>query len=161
MKEQHRVVWSEGMFLTPQHFQTQDQYFERLIDYRFTASHFANWGFTELSLDTEALSNGVFRIDAAKGIMPDGEPFEMPEADECPPSRSIKENFPPARPTLDVFLAIPEIRRRARNVTIPENAETNGGPPDTRYLAEVRSVADENAPDEEKVIHVARRTFRV
>ena len=73
MKEQHRVVWSEGMFLTPQHFQTQDQYFERLIDYRFTASHFANWGFTELSLDTEALSNGVFRIDAAKGIMPDGE----------------------------------------------------------------------------------------
>ena len=36
MKEQHRVVWTEGMFLTPQHFQTQDQYFERIMpDFRF------------------------------------------------------------------------------------------------------------------------------
>jgi predicted component of type VI protein secretion system len=28
MKNRHRVVWSKGMFLNPQHFQAQDQYVE-------------------------------------------------------------------------------------------------------------------------------------
>jgi type VI secretion system protein ImpJ len=161
MKEQHRVVWSEGMFLTPQHFQTQDEYFERLIDHRFTASHFANWGFTEFSLDTDALANGVVRMNSAKGVMPDGEPFDMPEADECPASRTLKENFPATKATLDVYLAIPELRRKSRNVTIPATSQTNGGPPNTRYLAEVRSVTDENSPEDEKEIQIARRMFRL
>ena len=31
MKHLQRVVWSKGMFLTPQHFQAQDEYFEQHI----------------------------------------------------------------------------------------------------------------------------------
>ena len=99
MIERHRVVWTEGMFLTPQHFQTQDQYFERLLDFRFAASQFANRGVTQLDIDSEALANGNFRLNKAVGIMPDGEPFDIPDADEAPPSRSIKEFFPPVRIT--------------------------------------------------------------
>jgi predicted component of type VI protein secretion system len=44
MKNRHRVVWTKGMFLTPQHFQIQDQFFEHNIQFRFAASHYANWG---------------------------------------------------------------------------------------------------------------------
>ena len=33
----NKVVWSEGLFLRPQHFQQQDRYFERYIDGRCEA----------------------------------------------------------------------------------------------------------------------------
>ena len=84
MKNRHRVVWTKGMFLTPQHFQTQDQFFEDALQFRFSASHFANWGVTELNIDSEALANGLFRLINGCGIMPDGEPFDIPEIDELP-----------------------------------------------------------------------------
>ena len=42
MKRQPRVVWTRGMFLSPQHFQSQDQYFSDLIQFRLAASNFAN-----------------------------------------------------------------------------------------------------------------------
>jgi type VI secretion system protein ImpJ len=150
------------MFLTPQHFQTQDQYIENALQFRFAASHFANWGVIGLNIDAEAVSNGLVRINDCKGIMPDGEPFDIPETDELPPSRSVGDHFPPTRDSLDVFLGIPENRPRARNVTIPAGQPNpSGAPPSTRYLAETRMVTDENAGSEEKPVQVARRTFRL
>ena len=163
MKNRHGVVWTKGMFLTPQHFQTQDQFFDEALQFRFAASEYANWGVTALEIDSEALANGLFRLNRCAGIMPDGEPFDMPETDEAPASRAVGEHFPPTRETLDVYLGIPEKRSRARNVTIPG---ANGdaafeGPPATRYLAEARMFTDENTGDEEKPVMVARRTFRL
>ena len=35
MKSKHRVVWTKGMFLTPQHFQTQEHFFEANLNFRF------------------------------------------------------------------------------------------------------------------------------
>jgi type VI secretion system protein ImpJ len=163
MKNRHRVVWTKGMFLTPQHFQTQDQFVEDALQFRFAASHYANWGVTELDIDSDGLGNGLFRLNRCGGIMPDGEPFDIPEADDLPPSRSVAEHFPPTRDSLDVFLAIPENRPRARNVTIPGAAQggPSEAPPTTRYLAETRMVTDDNAGGEEKPVQVARRTFRL
>jgi len=88
MKNRHRVVWTKGMFLTPQHFQTQDQFVEDALQFRFAASHYANWGVTELDIDSDGLGNGLFRLNRCGGIMPDGEPFDIPEADDLPPSRA-------------------------------------------------------------------------
>src|SRR6185312_7304903 len=146
MKNRHRVVWTKGMFLTPQQFQTQDQFFEDAQQFRWSASQFANWGVTALDVDSEALSNSLFRLERCIGIMPDGEPFDMPDTDELPASRSITEDFLPTRDTLDVYLGIPENRPRARNVSIPgpPDAESSAGLPITRYLAETRMVTDEN-----------------
>jgi type VI secretion system protein ImpJ len=163
MRNRHRVVWTKGMFLTPQQFQTQDQFFEDALQFRWAASQFANWGVTGLDVDSEGLANGRFRLERCIGIMPDGEAFDMPDTDELPPSRSVTEHFPPTRDTLDVFLGIPESRPRARNVSIPEagEPESPAGLPPTRYLAETRLFTDENTGAEEKPVQVARRTFRV
>ena len=163
MKNRHRVVWTKGMFLTPQHFQTQDQFLEDTLQFRFAASHFANWGVTDLDIDSDALANGLFRLNKCSGIMPDGEPFDIPEADEMPASRLVAAHFPPSRESLDVYLGIPEERPRARNVTIQGTSqpESPAGPPSTRYLAETRMVTDENTGNEEKPVQVARRTLRV
>jgi len=159
MKNRHRVVWTQGMFLTPQHFQTQEQFLADAVHFRFDASHYANWGVTGLSIDAEALANGVFRLNACSGIMPDGEPVDIPETDEAPPSRAVVDHFPPNRDSLEVFLAIPENRPHARNVTVPGPDRTE--PARTRYLAETRMVPDDNLGEEEKPVQVARRTFRL
>lgn len=161
MKNRHRVVWTKGMFLTPQQFQTQDQFFEDNLQFRFAASQFANWGVTDLEIDSDALANGAFRLARCSGIMPDGEPFDMPDTDELPASRPVAEHFPPNRASLDIFLGIPESRPRARNVAIPAAQEQPNGIPTTRYLAETRMFTDENTGNEEKPVQVARRTFRV
>jgi type VI secretion system protein ImpJ len=163
MQNRHRVVWTQGMFLTPQHFQTLERYLEDSLHFRFAASQYANWGVIDLDIDAEALANGVFRLEQCRGIMPDGEPVNMPDVDDLPASRGIADHFPPNRDSFDVFLAIPENRPRARNVTIRANEQTNGaeGPPTTRYLAETRMIADENLGEEEKPVQVARRTFRL
>jgi type VI secretion system protein ImpJ len=151
------------MFLTPQQFQTQDQFFEDALQFRFAASQFANWGVTELDIDSDALGNGLFRLSKGAGVMPDGEPFDMPGADDLPPSRAVADHFPPNSESLDVFLGIPEIRPRARNVSIPgaDPDESSGALPATRYLAETRLFTDENTGGEEKPVQVARRTFRI
>jgi len=163
MRNRHRVVWTKGMFLTPQQFQTQDQFLEDALQFRFTASHFANWGVTDLDIDSDALGNGLFRLAKCIGVMPDGEPFDMPDTDELPASRAVVEHFPPTRDSLDVFLGIPESRPRARNVSIPatDGSESSGILPTTRYLAETRMFTDENTGNEEKPVQVARRTFRI
>jgi len=163
MRTRHRVVWTKGMFLTPQQFQTQDQFFEDALQFRFAASQFANWGVTALDIDSDALGNGLFRLSKCAGVMPDGEPFDMPDTDELPPSRAVADHFPPNRESLDVFLGIPEIRPRARNVSIPETEceDSDGALPTTRYLAETRMFTDENTGNEEKPVQVARRTFRL
>jgi len=159
MKNRHRVVWTKGMFLNPQHFQTQDQYFEDATDFRFSASNYANWGVTSLDIDHEALAGGVFTLNQARGIMPDGLIFRMPDGDDLPPSRDIEGFFPPAEREVEVYLAIPDHRADAANVTIP--AAAADGVSDTRYTAKTLMVTDVNAGREEKPVQVAQRNFRL
>ena len=160
MKRQPRVVWTKGMFLSPQHFQAQDQYFADLLQFRFGASNFANYGVTELAIDTESLANGMFKVVSTRGFLPDGEPFDMPGSDEMHPSREIKKFFAPDQEFLDVFLSLPEHRPNSRNVTLPAQ-RNGGGPAETRYSSETRMLPDENQGFDEKPVQVARKSFRL
>ncbi|HZU28636.1 MAG TPA: type VI secretion system baseplate subunit TssK [Bryobacteraceae bacterium] len=160
MKHAHRVVWSKGMFLTPQHFQAQDEYFEDQIQFRASASSSANWGLTGLAIDQEALTNGVFTVRHCRGILSDGLTFNIPETDEPPPGREIAPAFAPTDPEIDVFLAVPEQRSRGKNVTVPSgpNGRSEAG---TRYIASSRLILDETGGVEEKPIQVANKNFRL
>jgi type VI secretion system protein ImpJ len=148
------------MFLSPQHFQSQDQFFGDLLQFRSGASNFANYGVTELRIDAETLANGVCKLVAARGFLPDGEPFDMPESDELPPGREIAKLFSPDRKFIDVYLALPERKINARNVTLPAQRPA-GGPAETRYVTETRLVPDDNLGSDEKPVQVARKSFRL
>jgi type VI secretion system protein ImpJ len=158
MKNLHRVVWSKGMFLTPQHFQAQDEYFEEHVQFRCAASTSVNWGLTDLAVDQESLVNGLFTVRHCRGVLPDGLTFSIPDSDEPPPGREIVEYFPPTEPVLDVYLALPERRPRGKNVTIQNGAKGDAG---TRYVAETRMVLDETSGLEEKPIQLANKNFRL
>jgi type VI secretion system protein ImpJ len=160
MKRQRRVVWTKGMFLSPQHFQAQDRYFDDLIHSRFGASHFANYGVTAVEVDAEAIANGLFKLTSARGVMQDGEFFDMPNSDELPASREFAAHWPTSVATLDVFLCLPERRLNARNVTLPGQRDESG-PADTRYLSDTLLAPDDNQGGDEKPVQLGKKTFRL
>jgi type VI secretion system protein ImpJ len=79
MSQHNRVLWSEGLFVRPHHFQQQDRYHEHLLEQRFDSHLAYGFGFTELQLDRELLKLGKLGLAAAAGVMPDGTPFRLPD----------------------------------------------------------------------------------
>lgn len=80
----NKVMWQEGMLMRPHHFQQQQRYNDYLNNQRFRAMHDLSWGFTELSLNSELLSQGKIMIDSASGTLPDGTVFSIPDQDALP-----------------------------------------------------------------------------
>jgi type VI secretion system protein ImpJ len=132
---QRKVVWAEGMFLRPQHFQQQERYLDFLVQTRAHAAQPFFWGFSELTLDTDMLSLGKIGLISAQGVLPDGTPFKFPLDDEQPPALEISKDL---KDTV-IYLSLP-LRRRT-------GAEVTFGAVDTtmaRYTAHVQEVADVN-----------------
>jgi len=84
MSDNNRVVWSEGLFLRPQHFQQQERYLEAYIEGRAGALRQFAWGVTELEIERDLLAIGKLGLRRARGIFPDGTPFVMPDIDPLP-----------------------------------------------------------------------------
>lgn len=155
MKNLNRVAWTKGMFLSPQHFQLQDDCFEDALQFRATASSNCNWGLTDLAIDQESLSNGVFNLRNCRGVFPEGLPFHIPDTDQPPASRDIAPCFPITQQDLDVYLALPERRARGRNVSFA-NGEAS-----TRYVAQASNVVDQTSGYEEKPVQLCAKNFRM
>lgn len=84
MSDKNRVIWSEGLFLRPQHFQQQDRYLEAFVEGRVAGLRANSWGFTELELERDLLAIGKLGIRHAAGVFPDGTPFAIPDNDPAP-----------------------------------------------------------------------------
>jgi type VI secretion system protein ImpJ len=84
-----KVLWGEGQFLRPQHFQLQDAYHEWRLAEVGSSLHPYAWGLRKLSIDIDALSTGVLRIEHLQAILPDGEVFNAPQEDPLPPPVSL------------------------------------------------------------------------
>ncbi|MCW5635494.1 MAG: type VI secretion system baseplate subunit TssK [Rubrivivax sp.] len=84
MSSKHRVIWSQGMFLQPHHFQQQTRYLEGLVDARVRGANPHAWGFAELVLDEGQLATGRVALLRASGLLPDGAPFSCPDIDSMP-----------------------------------------------------------------------------
>ncbi|QNH23292.1 type VI secretion system baseplate subunit TssK [Xanthomonas sp. GW] len=89
----NKVVWSEGLFLRPQHLQQQERYLERYVELRAGGLHAYAWGFSELELETDLLAIGKLGIRRARGVFPDGTPFAMPGDDPLPPALDVEPNW--------------------------------------------------------------------
>ncbi len=77
MNKNKKITWTEGMFICPQHFQQQERYFEEYVLQFINQSQHQFYGFSELEIDIEMLKIGKIRVNAAKGVFPDGTPFEI------------------------------------------------------------------------------------
>ncbi|MBE0464731.1 MAG: type VI secretion system baseplate subunit TssK [Halomonadaceae bacterium] len=91
MASRNRVVWSEGLFIKPQHFQQQQRSMEGLIDARLKGVSNYLYGFLSLELNREFLSFGRVAIGRASGVTPDGVAFRFPEDDLEPTPLQIHD----------------------------------------------------------------------
>ena len=163
MKYLSRVVWSEGMYLGAHHFQAQSRYFEDSIHFSTKSLWFEPWGLVGAQLDGEALKNGTVSLLHARGILPDGMAFQMPESDPLPDTRNIADLFPPARDTVTVLLAVAPRRPEGANTLGPADtaASQPNGTAALRYRAEIHMLHDETTGRDEKPVHMGRKNIRL
>lgn len=86
----NKVVWSEGLFLRPQLFQQQERYFEYYAHKRAATISPFFWGFSQYEIDREALSYGKLVLRTARGVLPDGTPFDVPDNADLPEPLTIR-----------------------------------------------------------------------
>ncbi|WP_064609338.1 type VI secretion system baseplate subunit TssK [Photobacterium sp. J15] len=106
--DSNKVVWSEGMFLSPQHFQQQERYVENFTR-EFAGQMVPQcFGLTQLEMDRSMLNIGKVSVRRARGIFPDGTPFEIKQA--------LVLDIPKNTNHKKVYLALPVSRSGAVDV---------------------------------------------
>lgn len=115
MNIKNKVVWSEGMFLRPHHFQQFEHYLASNAQIRQESAAGYFWGLRELEIDTDALLLGKIIVANAKGILPDGTAFSFhgaagPAALEVPAGTFGQR----------VFLALPRYRDESEEVVFDD-----------------------------------------
>jgi type VI secretion system protein ImpJ len=133
MSWDNKVIWSEGLFLRPQHFQQADRYVEKLVRSRLAALRPYTWGITELKLNREMLTLGKFAIDVARGVLEDGTPFSIPDDADHPAPLDIPET---TRNSI-IYLALPGYQPGALEAG-PANAPESA----TRFAVHEQEITD-------------------
>jgi type VI secretion system protein ImpJ len=133
----NKVIWTEGMFLQPQHFQQQDRYQARLLESRMRQTLGHSWGFQSLVIDEAALHQGKLALTSAFGAFRDGTPFAMPADDPAPVAIDIPSDARGERVLLGIALNRPGV--------VESNVEEASTSMPARYSASEIEVADANA----------------
>ena len=134
MMQPRKLVWTEGLFMTPQHLQQSDQYHEALVHARVHAIVAYDWGVTDVQFDERALGAGQIRLTKCHGVFADGTPFYIGERGEDQvEARPLEGAFPAALEALDVYLAMPIARDNAANVALDP---AKAGPAHRRIAAQ-------------------------
>jgi type VI secretion system protein ImpJ len=149
----NKVVWSEGMFLRPQHFQQQERYIESYVQRCVASFTEFFWGFSTLEIDPNALKQGTVAITRASGLMPDGTPFDT-EGDRIGP---LAFDFPADKKNVKVCLALPPLRDGTESVIYDEKNTSTA-----RFRAIASETEDGNEAGAKKAeIQVARPRFHL
>ena len=138
------VSWSEGMLLSPQHFQQNDIYWNQLLQRRLGYLQPNGWGVLDLALDPTELVKGKIAIQRLTCVMPDGLLIEYPG------------HFAPTDLSLDVskndWTTQPKLRVHLRVPVRGKGAATSSGDMQ-RYTIERGDLeADENTGKDEIVV---------
>ncbi|MEE1890217.1 type VI secretion system baseplate subunit TssK [Pseudomonas carassii] len=138
MSSRNPVLWPEGMFVKPQHFQQQARASDAAVQQRISSLNAAFYGFSELQLNQEYLSLGKVAITRARGIMPDGTVFDIPGDLPPPPALEITDDGTQRN---EVSLCLPLRTEGGREVSWPES----GG--NYRYGAQPLEIKDTHSAD--------------
>ena len=113
-----KVVWSEGLFIRPHHFQQSDRYHEHLLALRTRYATPYPWGFSDLEIDRDVTQQSKFGLRRAAGVMQDGTPFDLPGDSPMPDPIDVPET---AAGQI-VWLTLPMAATNAREVDDRESA---------------------------------------
>jgi type VI secretion system ImpJ/VasE family protein len=152
MSSGSRVAWREGQFLRPQHFQQADRAYNWQLRERAGALRPYAWGLTDIAIDEEMAALGKFMVVRARGVMPDGTVFSIPEDMPPPPPLDIPGDTRDAT----VFLTLP-----ARQAGAQEFQESDRAGPEIRDIVDEVDVIDCFSDDRShEPIELARPNLR-
>jgi type VI secretion system protein ImpJ len=130
---ENKPVWSEGMFLRPQHFQQYERFATAQLEARVAplASH--GWGIGSLRIDEGLLKTGKLALTRCTGIFDDGTPFRIPDEAAAPLPLEVTRDL---RDTI-VHLCLPLSRAGTADVALDASARA-----ETRFLSHEFEAAD-------------------
>jgi type VI secretion system protein ImpJ len=157
MSNYRKIVWNEGMLLTPQHFQQWDNFHEELLNTRVRSMMPFEYGVLDLRVNGEAIANGNFQITSCRAVMPDGLLVNVPDAEAVPDMRPVGDHFKVEKEKLGVHLAIPARKWGEANF------QASGSPAgqNVRYLQEGAMVKDETSGTNEQPLAYAKSNLRI
>lgn len=151
-----KVVWKEGIFLQPQHFQQSERYIIDSMNSRFGFYTPFYFGIADIEFDKDALANELVVLRTCSGVLPDGLPFAIPFGNNQPPSRSFSGIFSADQQFLYVFLALPCVSDGKANIL--EQGMQNVH---TRFQSVMTQISDEVQGSQAKEIEVAEPNFTI
>jgi type VI secretion system protein ImpJ len=157
MSQYRKIVWNEGMLLTPHHFQQWDNYHEELLNSRVRSIQPFEYGVLDLQINQEAIANGNFQITNFRGVLPDGLMINVPDAEAVPSLRQVGDHFHPEKETLGVHLAIPAKKIGEANFQ-PNGAAASSN---IRFLQEAATSEDETTGTNEQPLALAKSNLRI
>ncbi|WP_156361766.1 type VI secretion system baseplate subunit TssK [Sphingomonas sp. Leaf343] len=133
MSWENKPVWSEGMFLRPQHFQQFERFTSAQLEARVAPLVSHAWGLGLLRIDDGLLKTGKIALSRATGVFDDGTPFHVPDGAAAPMPLEVARDL---RDT-NVHLCLPLSRPGTADVALDPSARA-----ETRFLAEEFEAAD-------------------
>ena len=156
MIQSSKVLWGEGLFLRPQHFQRQDAYHEWRLAQAMRQLHPYSWGVRRMHIDSDALATGILRFLELQVVFPDGEMYSAPGEDDLPAAVSLA-SLPAGSPDIVFHAAVAALRPQGIN------SVTAGQTPDSslRYVQHNLPAPDWFTTATESEVAVLRRCVRM
>lgn len=144
MKPAKPVLWYQGLFLQPQHFQQFDLYFQSLLSPLRTYQQPYFWGVCWMQIDETALKAQTFDIAKGEFIFQDGTWIALPANTILHPRTLDKEKLEAGK-SFKVYLGLQKWDSKNENVTVLKKGD-NPSSVETRFACQ----AD---PEEIKDLH--------
>ena len=144
----HSVLWGEGLFLRPQHFQIQDSYHNSQRALSMMLTHPYAYGISDIQIDRQLLESSLLSFESIYAVLPDGTIYHAPRTDSLP--KSIALDSQEHSDDIYVFLSLEIIRHSGSNI----QAEHSDNP--ARYVRDSIDAQDLYSQAADAVIDVLR-----
>lgn len=127
------LLWHQGLFLQPQHFQLLDLHTSSLLEplHRYLIPSF--WGVVRMEIRQASLNTGRFHLDAGEFIFPDTTHVTIP-GNAVVQARSFEGAWTDGAKPFTVYLGLRRLNRMGPNVTA--GRDQSDQPATTRFVAD-------------------------
>ncbi|WP_179996081.1 type VI secretion system baseplate subunit TssK [Acinetobacter sp. YH16051] len=155
MFKAEKILWGEGLFLRPQHFQVQDRYHEQRLNHTIRAMIPHAYGIQKLKFDEAQLATHILALQEVQMIWQDGEIYHAPAQDLLPAPLLLDDlNL---NTEMMLYLTLPILQAKQKNIA----DETQAIP--SRYhnfLQETHDLFTDASPAELNFLH-RRAAFKL
>ena len=139
----NRVIWKEGLFVQPQHFQQQQRHIDYLIQNQLLGlNNNYNFGLLAFEIDREMLNLGRIALLSARGVFPDGTYFDLPGQDLLPTPLEIKQLD--NSESYDIYLVLPNSNAVFTEIHSDYNNQNSVS---IRYKENLQNIRDIHTPN--------------